>query len=204
MIKINLASPHVGTSSAIGSAFGMGGGGGDSMDLDGEVRKEGLKRLLIILLPAVALFAYEQQNIPEKSARLARMNAEFAEAQAFNSKAADSVAEIKKFKEDEAIIQARIAALQKIAKDRHREIRVMDLLQSVIPEKSWLTRVNIQPDKVAITGLALTDYEVSTFMEALTKSAFLMDVNLVSSTEILQDGVSLKKFEITCLLEKPQ
>jgi Tfp pilus assembly protein PilN len=203
MIKINLASPNVGTSSAIGSAFGMGGGG-DSLELDSEVRKEGLKRLLIILLPAIALFAYEQQNIPDKSARLGRMTAEFNEAQNFNSKAEASVAEIKKFKEDEAIIQSRITALQKIAKDRHREIRVMDLMQSVIPEKSWLTRVNIQPDKVSITGLALTDYEVSTFMEALTKSAFLMDVNLVSSTEILQEGVSLKKFEITCLLEKPQ
>ena len=202
MIKINLASPHVGTSSALNSAFGMGGG--DALSLDADLRKEGLKRLLIILLPTVALFAYEQQNIPEISARLSRMTAEFGEAQAFNAKAEASVAEIKKFKEDEAIIQARIAALQKIAKDRHREIRVMDLLQSVIPEKSWLTRVNIQPEKVSITGLALTDYEVSTFMEALTKSAFLMDVNLVSSTEILQEGVSLKKFEITCLLERPQ
>ncbi|MNL55424.1 Fimbrial assembly protein (PilN) [compost metagenome] len=132
------------------------------------------------------------------------MNTELTETQSFNSKAAASVAEIKKFKEDEAIIESRIAALQKISKDRHREIRVLDLLQSVIPEKSWLTRVNILPEKVTITGMALTDYEVSTFMEALTKSAFLMDVNLVNSTEIIQDGVNLKRFEITCLLERPQ
>jgi len=202
MIRINLATSSVGTSSAIGSAFGFGGG--ETFDGDSEARKEGLKRLLIILLPAVALFAYEQQNVPEKTARLARMNTELNETQTFNSKAAASVAEIKKFKEDEAIIEARIAALQKISKDRHREIRVLDLLQSVIPEKSWLTRVNILPEKVTITGMALTDYEVSTFMEALTKSAFLMDVNLVNSTEILQDGVNLKRFEITCLLERPQ
>jgi type IV pilus assembly protein PilN len=200
MIKINLAS-STGTSSGISASLGLSGGG----DLGGDdARREALKKILIILLPAVGLFAYEQQNIPGKTARLNQMNVALVEAQTFNSKAAASVAEIKKFKEDEAIIESRIAALQKISKDRHREIRVLDLLQSVIPEKAWLTKINILPEKVTIAGMAMSDYEVSSFMESLTKSAFLMDVNLVNSTEVLQDGVTLKKFEITCLLERPQ
>jgi len=41
-------------------------------------------------------------------------------------------------------------------------------------------------------------------MEALTKSAFLMDVNLVTSSEVIIDGSSFKNFEISCLLEGPQ
>jgi type IV pilus assembly protein PilN len=200
MIKINLAS-STGTSSGISASLGLSGGG----DLGGdETRREALKKILIILLPAVGLFAYEQQNIPGKISRLNQMNTALVEAQTFNSKAAASVAEIKKFKEDEAVIESRIAALQKISKDRHREIRVLDLLQSVIPEKAWLTKIGILPEKVTIAGMAMSDYEVSSFMESLTKSAFLMDVNLVNSTEVLQDGVTLKKFEITCLLERPQ
>jgi len=123
--------------------------------------------------------------------------------QSYNEKQAASVAEIKKFKEDEAIIEARISALDKISKDRDREIRVMDLLQGVIPEKAWLTRIQLNPEKVVIQGMAVSDYEVSQFLEALTKSVFLMDVNLVSSAEAVIDGVNLKKFEISCVLERP-
>jgi type IV pilus assembly protein PilN len=62
----------------------------------------------------------------------------------------------------------------------------------------------LNPDKVIVQGMAISDFEVSQFLEALTKSVFLMDVNLVNSTEVIVDGNSLKKFEISCVLERPQ
>lgn len=200
MIKINLAS-------SVSSGLGPGVPGGLSSDTflsPAETRKEALKRLVLLLVGPLALFIYEQQNLPSKAADLNAKRQVLSELTSYNSKQAASVAEIKKFKEDEALIEARISALEKIAKDRQREIRVLDLLQTVIPEKAWLTRIQIKPDKVSIQGMAMTDFEVSTFLEALTKSAFLMDVNLVSSSEINQDGVNLKKFEINCLLERPE
>lgn len=203
MIKINLASATStgGGASAMSSSLGISAGTFLSAD---EVRKEALKRLVLLLVGPLALFIYENQNVPAKVSELNAKNQALAELQNYNAKQAASVAEIKKFKEDEALIEARIAALEKISKDRQREIRVLDLLQTVIPEKAWLTRIQINPDKVNIQGLALNDFEVSTFLEALTKSVFLMDVNLVSSSEVTQDGVNLKKFEISCLLERPQ
>lgn len=202
MIKINLAS----SSAAGGPSFGVsfGGSGGDVFLAPDEIRKEALKRLVLLLVGPLAFYVYENQNIPAKEAELNVKTQTMNELQAYNSKAAASVAEIKRFKEDEALIEARISALEKIAKDRNREIRVMDLLQTVIPEKAWLTRIQISTDKVNIQGLAMSDFEVSSFLESLTKSAFLMDVNLVSSSEINQDGMMLKKFEISCLLERPE
>ncbi|MNJ92476.1 Fimbrial assembly protein (PilN) [compost metagenome] len=202
MIKINLASSQSSGMGALGSAsMGMSS---DGMMLDQEVRKEGLKRALILLLAPLALYAYEQQNIPQKISLLNSKSAMLAETQAYNEKAAASVAEIKRFKEEELKIETRIAALSKIAKDRQREVRVLELLQNVLPEKAWLTRLDIKPDRVTIEGLALSDFEVSTFMESLTKSVYLMDVNLVSSKEEILEGMSLKRFEISCLLERPQ
>jgi len=202
MIKINLASSGaVSASSPLGASLGISSDGFISPD---EARKEALKRLVLLLVGPLALYIYENQNVPAKVADLNAKTQVLSELQNYNAKQAASVAEIKKFKEDEALIEARISALEKISKDRQREIRVLDLLQTVIPEKAWLTRVQINPDKVNIQGLALSDFEVSTFLEALTKSVFLMDVNLVSSSEVNQDGVMLKKFEISCLLERPQ
>lgn len=201
MIKINLASSGVGSSAAINASLGISSDGFISPE---EVRKEALKRLVVMLIPALALYAYQEQNVPQKQAELSAKNQMLNELTNYNAKQSASVAEIKKFKEDEALIEARIAALDKISKDRHREIRVLDLLQQVIPEKAWLTKIQISQERVTVQGLALSDFEVSSFLEALTKSVFLMDVNLVSSSETTVDGVSLKKFEISCLLERPQ
>ncbi|MDG0816721.1 PilN domain-containing protein [Bdellovibrio svalbardensis] len=200
MIKINLASSGVGTTASVNASLGISTDGFLSPE---ETRKEALKRLVIMLIPALALYAYQEQNVPQKQSELNAKTQMLNELTAYNAKQSASVAEIKKFKEDEALIEARIAALDKISKDRHREIRVLDLLQQVIPEKAWITQIKITPEKVTVQGLALSDFEVSGFLEALTKSVFLMDVNLVNSSESLVDGVSLKKFEISCLLEKP-
>ncbi|HEY1080485.1 MAG TPA: PilN domain-containing protein [Bdellovibrio sp.] len=206
MIKINLAPALAqgATSSSNSSAFGSSSSMSDVFVGPEETRKEALKRLLILLLGPLALFAYENQNVPAKYAELAAKRQVLVELQAYNAKQAASVAEIKKFKEDEATIEKRISALEKISKDRQREIRVMDLLQVIIPEKAWLSRVQVSPERVNVQGYALSDMDVSTFLEGLTRSAFLMDVNLVSSSEISQDGIMLKKFEISCLLERPE
>lgn len=202
MIKINLAPQAVaGKGSGLGASLGISS---DAFLAPDEARKEALKRLVLLLVGPLALIVYENQNIPALLTDLDSKKQVLTELQAYNAKQAASVAEIKKFKEDEAIIEARISALEKISKDRQREIRVMDLLQTVIPEKAWLTRIQINPDSVNVQGVALSDLDVSTFLESLTRSAFLMDVNLVSSTEINQDGMMLKKFEISCLLERPE
>lgn len=203
MIKINLAS----SSSTAASGFGLGSNqvlSGEGFLSSQELRKEALKRLFLLLIGPAALHVYEMQNIPAKYYELDSKTSTLNELRDYNSKQASSVAEIKKFKEDEALIEARIAALEKISKDRNREIRVLDLLQMVMPEKAWLTRVQILPERVNIEGLALSDFEVSVFLEALTKSALLMDVNLVSSSEVSKEGILLKNFEISCMLEKPE
>lgn len=198
MIKINLASSAsvVSLSSSLGSS--------DAFVSADEIRKEAMKRLVLILVGPLALYIYEQQNVPAKNAELNAKRQILTDLTSYNAKQAASVAEIKKFKEDEAIIETRISALEKIEKDRQREIRVLDLLQTIIPEKAWITKVQISPERVSIQGMALSDFEVSIFLDALTKSVFLMDVNLVSSNEVNVEGANLKKFEISCLLERPQ
>jgi len=202
MIKINLAPSAIfGSSSAAVSSLG---GSNDGFQSDQELRKEAFKRLAVILVLPLGLYAYQQQNVPQKIAQVAQQNKALADMQAFNEKNSSAVAEIKRFKEDQEKIEKRIAALDKISKDRQREIQVLDLFQQVIPEKAWLTKLEIAPDRVTVHGISLTDAEISTFMEALAKSAFLMDVNLISSTEFITDNMSLKKFEISCLLEKPR
>lgn len=198
MIKINLAPQ------AVVSASSVSFGDVEGFVTDDELRKEGLKRILVMLLFPTALYLYEMQSLPSKSAALNAKRQTLNELRAYNASSSASVAEIKKFKEEEAKMEARISALDKISKDRQREVRVLDLIQTILPEKAWLVRLEIKSDRILIEGLALSDYEVSSFMDALTKSVYLLDVNLISSREEVVDGSNLKRFDISCLLERPK
>lgn len=199
MIRINLASARTMAAATRGVADGEGGG---EVVISEQGRKDALVKLLVILITPVALYLYESQNIPKIRNELDRKQASLVEMQTFNAKAEDSVKEIKKFKEDEKKIQTRISVLEKIAKDRFREVKVLDLFQQVIPEKLWFTRVDIKEGKVLLAGYSMSDIDISTFMDSLSKSVFLQEVVLVSSSEHIQDSMTLKKFEISCILEK--
>lgn len=196
MIRINLATGKVSAMPALGFSS-------DVAYTPAELQKQALIRLGIIVLFPVLLWAYERNTLPglmqERNSLQDRLN----EVQSYNAKAENSVREIKKIKEDEAKIQARINFLETLSKTRLREIKVLDLIQQVIPEKVWLTRVEGDEDKILLSGMAMTDFEISAFMEALSKSVYFRDVKLLSSNELVYDSINVKRFEISCVLEKP-
>lgn len=197
MIRINLASARGTATSAPGLVFE-----GSSSD-SGDVQKQGLLRIILIIMGPLALYAYQQTTLPDLISARAVKTGHLEEMRQYNVKMTRSVEEIKRFKDDERKIQARISYLDKLTKDRWREIKVLDLFQQVIPEKVWITKVQSGAGKMQISGMAMSDFEVSAFMEALSKSIYFVDVNLASSAETSFDGLTIKKFEIICMMEKP-
>lgn len=197
MIRINLANGKVSLAPALGFS------GGDVAYTPAELQKQALIRLGLILVFPLLLWLYEQQTIPSLVQERNNLQQQLTEVQSYNARAEASVREIKKIKEDEGKIQARIDFLERLSKTRLREIKVLDLVQQTIPEKVWMTRVESDEDKIVLSGMAMTDFEISAFMEALAKSVYFVDVKLVSSNELLYDGINVKRFEIACVLEKP-
>ena len=204
MIKINLVptatnSAHTAGFSpgGLGSIFSTGGRAGGS----DEAAKEALKRLFLIFLGPISLFVYENQNIPDKMAELNSKSVALQELTAYNSKNANSVAEIKKFKEDEALIEDRISELKRISENRVQEIKIMDIIQSNIPEQVWLTSLNIQKDVVVIRGLSIAEAEVTSFQEALSQQKIIKDIKLLRSERLRKENLDLRQFEIECYIE---
>jgi type IV pilus assembly protein PilN len=188
MIKINLL--------AGGRAAGV------EMVADEQVlKKQAITKLLVIFIPAVGLYLYESHNIPELLGEKARLQSSLSEMQAYNTKREESVKEIKKFKEDEARIQQRISALEKLQKDRANEVKLLKLFADVIPEKAWLTSVDMRGGKARLVGLALTNNDVSTLAERLKSNILVAELQLNDIREDKVEGVSVVKFDFTCLME---
>ena len=204
MIKINLMPSKSALARPVGGAAESGG---EALALGSEkdIQKQGGLRLFIILLFPILLYAYESQVIPAKAAQLAGRQALLDELTKKNEKALGAVSEIKKFKLDQARIQSQISALENLKKGRMQEVKVLDSIQRNIPSKVWLQKFEISSGKINLQGLSGTDQGLTTFMDSLSRSIFLKEVSLIKSEQMDVPGQdSIKKFEITCLLESVQ
>lgn len=195
MIKVNLLDSYIPPGDqSVGPVIGA-----DEME---ELKKAAILRLAIIFLPTLLMFMYEMHHIPDLQQQVSKVQATINEAKAYNSKQASAVSEIKKFKEDEKKIQDRIVALEKISKDRINEIKMLHLIQNSIPEKSWLTSLEIEGGQAKLSGIAVNDDEITSFMDSLSKNVMLVEVNLLNAEEISLENQVAKKFEISCAMEK--
>lgn len=206
MIRVNLVSPtktvsgaaQIGNFTRVTTVESAAAG----MALSQDGKRQALVKLVVMLIFPALLMVYEQQTIPTKTQELAKLRTKLQEIQQYNSKDQAAVEEIKKFKAEEARIQEGITAIEKISKNRMKIVKVLDLIQQAIPEKAWFNNVDVRESKVTIVGFASTDFEITSFIETLAKSVFLVDVNLVNSSEEKIDGIVYRRFEVSCVLEK--
>lgn len=169
-----------------------------------EVQKQGLLRLLLIFSGVIFMIVYEMQTLPIKQADLQSKQNLLAELTQKNEQAKAAVTETKKFEEDKAKIQAQIDIIENLKKGRMQPVRVLDSIQRNIPAKVWLNSIDLNSNgTILIQGYSMTDIDLTAFMDGLSRSVFLKDVMLVRSNEEVDEaGTNLKKFDISCSLEK--
>lgn len=192
MILINLAP----------SSQQRGGkGGGTEISFEGgassDVQKQGAMKLLLVLVPVIALYFYGDMVVSEKRRDL-RSKQEYLNS--LNEKidqAKGVVDEIKKFREDKARLEIQISTIESLTKERLREVKILDAIQTDIPQKTWLTKVEIQNDLLTLSGYSAVDADTTSFMEKLSNSIHLKDVNLIKSEENQVAGGYIKRFEIS-------
>lgn len=204
MIKINLASKKA---SAAGVARGQNPTASTSEAMDSgdfaAIRSQAIKNLVIILIGPIGLLLYEQAMIPDLQAKINKLSSEQRVLAEKNTKASEAVAQTTKFRKEQEVLQAQINSIESLKKERMREVKILDFIQKDIPEKMWLTKLELFEGKFQIEGLAVTDSELTQFMDVLSRSAYLKEVSLIRSFDSSsKDFGQVKKFEISCLMEK--
>ena len=167
-----------------------------------EIQRKGLVHLLVMMILPAAMYVYGIQRRPERISQIANLTNQIGELTAFNNKQAAIVAEIKKISEDEKSVEERISVINKITVGRIVEIKVLDLLQTILREKMWLKAIEVKENNLTIEGMAQTDMDVSIFLEDLTKNILLRDVRLVETKQESFDGLNHARFKISAILEK--
>jgi type IV pilus assembly protein PilN len=200
MIKINLKPDAISQVANIQ---------GEADIVDSDIQRKGLVNILVISILPAAMFVYTSQVRPQKEREIQSLNSTIAELTAFNEKQASIVKEIETIEANEKDVEKKIDAITKLTQGRLAEIKVLDLLQTIIRDKMWLKLIEVDTSgqefdnsKLLIEGVAQSDLDISIFLEDLSKNILFKDVRHVESEQEQYEGQNYVRFKIAARLEK--
>ena len=126
-----------------------------------------------------------QQNIQKANADIERLKKE--------------IGEVEKFKLRKAELQKKVDIISRLQADRKGPVRLFEALSAAIPEKCWIDRLDIQGDRIALSGMALNNNTVANFMTALGQTGRFRDVALGSADQAVAGTAKLVRFNLTFL-----
>lgn len=188
MIRINLLR-------TLGLQVAPGLSGGDGV-VSPDLQKQATIKFVVILLMPFLLYVYERFNISVLETELQKIQRKVTqieqEKQSFGS-AAPRVEQYAKEKKD---IDRQLDIVRGLTRNRLREVKSLDYLQSLLPSKAWFDDVQIEGGSVKLVGYTSTEDGVSNLMRALEGSVFFSKVTPGSTVQVDLPTGPAKKFEL--------
>jgi type IV pilus assembly protein PilN len=95
-----------------------------------------------------------------------------------------------------AQLQAKLATIDILERQRHGPVHVLDDLSSATPDKLWLTEMKESGGSLTLTGRGLDNQTIAQFMRKLSASPYFENVDLVETKQIEEGAAKLKQFTI--------
>jgi type IV pilus assembly protein PilN len=113
--------------------------------------------------------------------------------------------QIKKLEEDKKLIENKINVIKELKKSSALTVHVLDEIANLTPTKRvWLKTLDQSGTTLKLSGTALDNQTVATYMDQLKTSKYIADVNLESSSQEEFAGSKLKSFTLTCTIAIPE
>lgn len=109
--------------------------------------------------------------------------------------------EVAELEKNKKVLREKLTTIATLMAKQHGPVRILDDLNTSIPEKTWLTAVKEKSGELVVNGVALDNETVALFMHDLEKSDYFNAVDLNHTTRDRVKGAVLKKFSLTIKLE---
>ncbi len=198
MIKVNLLRNMGATQGA-----GMGGiSEFTSASTSSGSRNQAFSRLAIILAFPISIYVYDSIANSALEKELAEVQTKLQQIQAEKANFGDAGVKTEKLTKERKVIDEQVDAIRKIARSRLREVKSLDALQSLLPQRTWLSRVTMQNSTVRITGYTNAEEGIADLIRGLESSAFFSKVEPRSTTQEKIGTTDVKKFELDFMVGK--
>jgi type IV pilus assembly protein PilN len=165
-----------------------------------ELRKKALvEHVILLALCVVLVFIFEwfvQTTINQQKEALEN---EVASTKLEIKKLTAEAGEIEKFKAQKQELERKLKVIEDLNAKKTGPVQILDELSLIIPEKMWLISLDNKGDNVVLSGLAVDNTTIATFMKRLQASTHFDNVALVLSQ---QEG-GKHKFIIMCKVKMP-
>ncbi len=94
-------------------------------------------------------------------------------------------------------LRSKLSVIDDLKKRKVGPVKVLDQLNSAIPEKSWLLEVRDKGGTLRIDGLALDNQTIADFIKELEKSDLFKRVDLLEARQEDIRGVKMKHFAVS-------
>ncbi len=98
-------------------------------------------------------------------------------------------------------LEEKMNILKELAKSRLLELKALDYLQTIIPDRVWFTRLNYVNKKFSFEGVALSDNDFNLFLSRLEEGGVFQKIVPVRLIESSLGSGKGKSFTVTCILE---
>ncbi len=133
-----------------------------------------------------------------QNVKISSLQTKQANLQAEKKKYSTVVAKIKKLKEKQDLLQAKLTAIEKLKANSHLSVRVLAELANLTPSnRMWLKSLKMANGSVSLAGVALDNATIAQYMERIKKSPFFSNAELQSSSMTKVADQKLKAFTLS-------
>lgn len=191
MIKINLLK-NLGLSKSGGIAAIEA-----SVDsLAPDSMKHGIAKLAAILLFPLGLIIYEKINVSEIEGHIAVVTAKLESLRTERQGFGDAGPRIEKYNKEKQRIDKELETVRELARNRLRELKALDAIQTLIPEKTWAKSIVFSGNSIRFDGYSSAEEGPTQMMRALESNVFFSKVEPKETTSEQTPNGVIKKFRI--------
>lgn len=199
MIRVNLMRDTMVTSIKKDGTFATVGGMGTKISQADN--KDVIVKILMALIPLVAAFVTLSTQEGQKDAEVAKISSQIDQKKKERENLGADLKAVEEYKKEKDKLQIQIDTIKQLSRERLRNVKALEALQNIFPEKAWLGAIKIDGNKASLEGSAVDDRIVADLMSSMESNIYFSGVKLIKSSEVQSKDGSVKSFSIDCDLE---
>jgi Tfp pilus assembly protein PilN len=106
--------------------------------------------------------------------------------------------ELESYEGQKKMVEARLGAVRQLLAQRATPVFVLDSIAQSLPNRVWLTGIEFSLEgTIQLAGAALSNDDISDYMDRLSESVHLSDVTLIDVAATRDNRTDLKTFSIS-------
>ncbi len=159
-------------------------------------------KVIFLLVPTGALWGWSWTVVHGKELQVKKIDKEINVLLAEKQKLQPEVKAAEAFKEQKKTLGVKIEAIKVLSRERLRNVRALEKVQKIIPNKAWLNSLSIKGENMEVQGMARDHNVISAFMDALKDDIDFRNPKLVSSQSQRDMRGTVQVFKIECMFRE--